>query len=547
MTPIDPLKYAAAACFLIAVAACEPAPVVTSEPEAPTTYHTEVVVPGSHFHGIHGLTFGPDGIIYVGSIVGMSIYKVDPDSGAVTTHIGPMNGQADDLEFGPDGTLAWTGFTLGKMFAQSPGGPVRELATDLYGINSTAFNAEGRLFGTQVFLGDALYEFDLTGETPPRKILEGMGGLNGFDFGPDGKLYGPLWFKGQIIRVDVETAELEVITDGFTVPAAVNFDSKGNLYAVDNETGEIFRIDIEAKERHLVATAPTNLDNLAIDAKDNIFVTNMSDNAIYEINAKTGDIRTVVSGLLTTPGGISADGGTLYVADTFSLSKVDLASGDVSDISRIISDHEYPTEVDASGEHIIMSSFNAGLVQAYDKKSGERLTRWAGFVGPTGVLELEDGSILVGEAGTSKLLLVSGVDGEVRKTIAEDLHGITDIVRLNGSEVLLSAGALGKIIKVNYKTGEAASFTSDLQGPEGLAIDADGNVLVAEVGKKRLIRIDAVTGKQTILVSDLPVGLPGYPLAPPSFITTGVTVAEDGTIYIASDIDNSILKVVADD
>ena len=58
-----------------------------------------------------------------------------------------------------------------------------------------------------------------------------------------------------------------------------------------------------------------------------------------------------------------------------------------------------------------MSSFNAGLIQAYDKDTEKRLTRWAGFYGPTGVLELEDGSVLVGEVGTGKLLRVSGAEG----------------------------------------------------------------------------------------------------------------------------------------
>ncbi|HBT06597.1 MAG TPA: hypothetical protein DEB22_09265, partial [Alcanivorax sp.] len=62
-----------------------------------------------------------------------------------------------------------------------------------------------RLFATQVFMGDALYEIDRSGEQPPRKIIEGMGGLNGFEFGPDGHLYGPLWFKGEVVRVNVES------------------------------------------------------------------------------------------------------------------------------------------------------------------------------------------------------------------------------------------------------------------------------------------------------------------------------------------------------
>ena len=79
------------------------------------------------------------------------------------------------------------------------------------------------------FSATPLYEIDVEGVKPPRMIMEKMGGLNGFEFGPDDKLYGPLWFKGQVAKVDVDKAELTVVADGFKIPAAVNFDSKGNL------------------------------------------------------------------------------------------------------------------------------------------------------------------------------------------------------------------------------------------------------------------------------------------------------------------------------
>src|SRR5690606_4430795 len=119
---------------------------------------------------------------------------------------------------------------------------VKQLASGLPGINSLAFKQDGRLFATQVFLGDALFEIDPAGVTAPRKIMEGMGGLNGFEFGADGKLYGPLWFKGQVARVDVDTAELEVVAEGFETPAAVNFDSQDRLWVLDTKAGKIIQL-----------------------------------------------------------------------------------------------------------------------------------------------------------------------------------------------------------------------------------------------------------------------------------------------------------------
>ena len=102
-----------------------------------------------------------------------------------------------------------------------------------------------------------------------------MGGLNGFEFGPDDKLYGPLWFKGQVAKVDVDKAELTVVADGFKIPAAVNFDSKGNLFVVDTALGQLVRVDPKSGAKKMVAQLKPSLDNLAIDDKDRIFVSNM--------------------------------------------------------------------------------------------------------------------------------------------------------------------------------------------------------------------------------------------------------------------------------
>ena len=77
--------------------------------------------------------------------------------------------------------------------------PIRVLAKDLPGINSLAFDQRsGKLYASQVFLGDALWEIDVAGVVAPRLIAKDMGGFNGFEVGLDGMIYGPLWFKGQI-------------------------------------------------------------------------------------------------------------------------------------------------------------------------------------------------------------------------------------------------------------------------------------------------------------------------------------------------------------
>src|SRR3954447_13403155 len=217
------------------------------------------LVPGSAFHGVHGLAIDKAGHLFAGSVAGAALYEVDIAGGTAKVAIPSPVGMADDIAFAPDGTMAWTGFLTGDLYSRKGDGPIKKLASGLSGINSLAYRKDGRLYASTVFLGDTLYEIDTEGTKAPRKIMEKMGGLNGLEFGPDDKLYGPLWFKGQVVNIDVDKAELTVVADGFTTPAAVNFDSKGNLWAVDTALGQLVRVDVKSGEKKVIAQLKPSL------------------------------------------------------------------------------------------------------------------------------------------------------------------------------------------------------------------------------------------------------------------------------------------------
>jgi hypothetical protein len=163
-----------------------------SEQAAPTKeYQQQILVPGSWFHGIHGLAFDKDDQLFAGSVVGQALYRVHIDSGEVEIAVPPDKGMADDIAFAEDGTMAWTAFLLGKVYIRRPNGKIIEVAHGMGGPNSLAFGKDGRLFVSEVFIGDALYEIDLKNIDKPefksfpraelRKIAEKLGGLNGFE------------------------------------------------------------------------------------------------------------------------------------------------------------------------------------------------------------------------------------------------------------------------------------------------------------------------------------------------------------------------------
>jgi sugar lactone lactonase YvrE len=513
------------------------------------TYEVTKLVPGSAFHGVHGLGIDKAGRLFAGSVAGAALYEVDLDNGTAKIAIPTPEGMADDIAFAPDGTMAWTGFLTGDLYSRKGEGPIKKLASGLPGINSLAYRKDGRLYATTVFLGDTLYEIDVDGVKPPRQIMEKMGGLNGFEFGPDDLLYGPLWFKGQVVKVDVDKPELTVVADGFKTPAAVNFDSKGNLWVVDTALGQLVRVDPKTGAKKMVAQLKPSLDNLAIDDKDRIYVSNMADNGIQEVDPETGAAKQVISGKLALPGGIGvvSDGlkDTIYVADVFAYRTVDGATGEVSEPARMHAAGvtlEYPMSATAKGDEVILSSWFTGTVQVIDRKTGATREMMHGFKAPHDAIRQDDGSILINELGSKSLIRASGEHGKDRDVLIGGLEGPVGLVGGPKGEVYVTEAFAGQVSKVE-SNGEKTVVAKDLKGPEGIALAPDGKLIVAEVGARRLVEIDPASGKISEIAGNLPIGLPAAPGVLPTNIPTGVGVGASGTIYFSSDIENAIYKV----
>jgi sugar lactone lactonase YvrE len=119
------------------------------------TYEVTKLVPGSAFHGVHGLGIDKSGRLFAGSVAGAALYEVDRNNGTAKIAVPSPEGMSDDIAFAPDGTMAWTAFLTGDLYSRKGDGPVKKLASGLPGINSLAFRKDGRLYATQVFLGDA--------------------------------------------------------------------------------------------------------------------------------------------------------------------------------------------------------------------------------------------------------------------------------------------------------------------------------------------------------------------------------------------------------
>jgi sugar lactone lactonase YvrE len=526
-------------------------------------YNQQFLVPGSSFHGVHGIAFNKDDQLYAGSVIGQTLYHVQVDSGEVDRVIEPPTGMADDIAFADDGTMAWTASLMGKVYIRK-GNKTIEVANGLAGPNGIGFSKDGRLFVSEVFQGDALYEIDIKNVDKPefksigrgdlRRVAEKLGGLDGFEIRrDDGFLYGPLWFKGQVVKVNIETGAVEVIASGFTAPAAVNVDPQNpdNLFVVDAATGNIWSVSLTSKAKKLVATLKPGLDNLAFDSRGRLFVTSMTDNGVYQVDKQTGAVKPIVEGKLASPADIAVltDGNkeTVYIADTFSYRTVDGSSGIVSDMMRTQGEtRAYPTGLSIGPRHVLLSSWLSNTVEKVDRKTGKLVATLGDFAQPVDAIEGNDGSVYVAENGSGNFVKVSA-DGKTRTTLAKDLRGPVAMAQGANNLVYVTESAAGAVTQIDIASGARKVVADGLSGPEGIDVGPDGRLFVAEVGQKRIVSIDPATGAKTVIASNLDIGLPSYPGGPPALIPTGVAVAKSGTVYVSSDLRNALYKLTPPD
>jgi streptogramin lyase len=532
---------AASSVIVLALAAC-----AASAPTRPAAWGApEALVAPSSFTGVHGLAVDTQGRLLAGSVVGYSMWEVDRKTGAAKVLIPAPEGQADDIAVGPKGELAWTNYLMGMVrYRENDTAPMKVLAKDLPGLNSLDFDRKsGKLYASQVFLGDALWELDVAGVKPPRLIAKDMGGFNGFEVGPDGMLYGPLWFKGQVVKIDPANGAITVINSEFKVPAAANLDGKGNLWVVDTRTGELCKVELSTGRKTVVKQLKTALDNLAIAPDGTIYVSNMADNSIEAFNPATGELRTLTSGKLAVPAGLKLDGDSLWVADVFGFRQVNVKNGEVKDIFRMqASDMEYPFAVGVSTKLFAMTSWFTGTVQLVDRATLKTVHTIHALKAPFDALPMEDGSVLYAELATGTITQASGADYKTTKVVATGLAGPVQMT-LGRDGALYMTEAAGKLTRIDLASGAKTEVASGLALPEGVAQTPWGTFIVAEAAAGRLTEIDPATGTRRSVAENLPIGLAAGPGMPPPYVVTGVAVAADGTVYFSADKNNAVYRV----
>ncbi len=538
----------------------------------------KTLVKGAALNAANGIDIGPDGNLYIASVNGQNITVMNKNSGKIITRFGPANGVLgpDDLTFGPDGTLYWTDILTGFVGRMTSDGQQLGYQFVAPGVNPVRFSDDGRLFVALDFLGDGLYELDPNLTLPPRQIIScpdgfGLGFFNSFDTRvEEGRLflYGPLFALNVVIAIDVDaiddnTVFPEDLSGLFSGPirivagtlgnpeifnpAAAKFGPDGLLYVLD-QGGKVWKVNPDGDdEKTLFTTLQPGLDNMSFDEDGTLYMTNNDEGWVAEI-LPNGQARYLSPGGMILPQGLAVMAGPnnqdrLYEADLFNLRQFNGTNGRLEQSFRgnLINTPSFdlpilPMNISASGDKLVVSSWFSGAVQLWDPTTNPPTV----IPGYTYEMPVPIDAVLINNE-----IIVSdyGLGGVVNASAGNALIkalGAASGLATDGSTLWAADFDSGEIWEIVFSSGSpvATVVASGLQGPEGLALDLEGRLLVVESLASQLSRIDVsiptstARDNVTILVENLDLFGQGLGL-PPTWGFDGVAVGSSGDIYVS--------------
>ncbi|MFD7226297.1 hypothetical protein ACFV9P_35645 [Streptomyces sp. NPDC059892] len=528
--------------------------------------------PPNRLWGSNGVTFGPDGRLYVAQFIAGQISAVDPVSGDVDVVV-PLDGPVqapDDLAFGADGSMYITDLTPGRVWRRDPAGEFT-LVSDAVKVPNGITCVGDRLFVNEMRSNGRLMEMFPDGGDPV-VLTDGLAWGNAMQLGPDGLLYYPHMIANEVWRISPEGGVPELVAKDVDDPVAVRFDRGGVLVVLSRGVaGIVTRIDLRTGARSVVVSGVAGLDNAAFDDENRMFVSSYASGGVTEMHAD-GRIREIVPRGLDGPFGVTVDlGGTVYAADHYRLASPAGPGEDASgngDASANVSgngsasgngdDNESGGIVTHDLLHFVHGvtadngvlhlTSQLGDVRTYNPVRKTTRVRASGLSEPTGIAVAPDGSLVVAETGGGRILRIDGTDTVT--TLASGLVHPVDVAFDGAQRCYVSDDRLGAVLRLD--DGEAVTVADGLGAPQGLVV-RDDELFTVETAHRRLRAISLVTGDSRIDAENLAVGLPsgttpparhpvpGVPGPPSQF--AGLALGPDGSLFVSANGEGSVLRL----
>ncbi len=368
-------------------------------------------------------------------------------------------------------------------------------------------------------------------------------------------------------------------------PTDVATDREGNLYIADANNHRVRRVEIATGIIRTVAGTtsfgftgdggPATAARLfrpefvAVDSDGNLYINVSVNRRIRRVDAATGMIRTfagnggegfsgdggpATDAQFSRARGIAVDAsGNLFIADygNSRIRRVDRATGIISTVAgngtfgtsgdggpAILATLHGPQDVWVDGAgNLLIVDVNGGRIRKVDAVSRIITT----IAGGSKYCDPDDG-VQATECSLWPRAVSASADGSIlisgHQSGASTLPNNSRVRRVDPASGIIStvAGTIHTSIVFNGDGGPAALAILDIGGPfssfrlGGVALDAGGNLFIADTNASRIRKVDGVTGRISTVAGGTSSGFTGLGALP-----TGIAVDAAGNIFVADE------------
>lgn len=412
-----------------------------------------------------------------------------------------------------------------------------------------------------------------------------------------GNLYISSAYHGVIRKVTAATGVITTVADigkviykGTVlpdVPSRISIDSSGDLYIADNQKNLVSKVAITTGVVTTVAgawvgyigdgSAATSASlggpsGVALDAAGNIYVADSNNMRVRKVTATTGVITTVAgtgsfvfngdnipatSAALKFPVGVAIDSsGDLYIADSNNrIRKVTMATGLIATVAGTTTD--IGNNGGYNGDNIAATSAKldlpsgvtvdaSGSLYIADKRNQRirKVTVATGLittVAGTGTASYNGDNIAATSAALDNPEGIA-VDASGNFYIADSTHRIRKVSGATGIITTVAGTGIA-----GYNGDNVPATSAQLDNPSGIAIDASGNLYIADRNNGRIRKVVVSTGIISTVAGTGRYGYNGDGNATSAMLTVpaGVALDSSGNLYIADQYNGRIRKVSA--